>query len=67
MSAGGSLCGDTDWAKNPLTSHIKPLLAIDVCERAYYLDFRNWRGDCRKGAVDRLFNRQFADEILQAV
>jgi len=50
----------TNNAENPLTSHMKPLLTIDVWEHAYYLDFQNRRADYVKGVLDKLLNWEFA-------
>jgi Fe-Mn family superoxide dismutase len=54
----------TDNAENPLTGHTKPLLAIDVWEHAYYLDFQNNRVDYVKGVIEKLINWEFAAENL---
>ena len=56
----------TGNAENPLTSHMKPLLTIDVWEHAYYLDFQNRRPDYIKGVLDKLINWQFAADNLRA-
>ncbi len=56
----------TGNAENPLTSPMKPLLAIDVWEHAYYLDFQNRRVDYVEGVLDKLMNWQFAADNLQS-
>jgi superoxide dismutase, Fe-Mn family len=56
----------TSNAENPLTTPMKPLLAIDVWEHAYYLDFQNRRVDYVKGVLDKLMNWQFAADNLQS-
>lgn len=43
-------------ADNPLTQGLKPLVAIDVWEHAYYLDFQNRRADFVDGFLDNLVN-----------
>jgi superoxide dismutase, Fe-Mn family len=57
----------TSNAENPLTTPMKPLLAIDVWEHAYYLDFQNRRTDYVEGVLDKLLNWQFAADNLQAM
>jgi Fe-Mn family superoxide dismutase len=56
----------TSNAENPLSSAKRPLLAIDVWEHAYYLDFQNRRADYVEGVLDTLINWQFAADNLQA-
>ena len=52
-------------AENPLTARMKPLLAIDVWEHAYYLDFQNRRADHVNAVLDKLINWEFAAENLE--
>jgi Fe-Mn family superoxide dismutase len=56
----------TGNAENPLTAYTKPLLAIDVWEHAYYLDFENKRADYVKGVIEKLINWEFAAENLSS-
>ena len=49
----------TATADAPLKS-IKPLLAIDVWEHAYYLDYQNRRADYVNAVLDKLINWEFA-------
>jgi Fe-Mn family superoxide dismutase len=44
----------------PLTTGIKPLLAVDVWEHAYYLDYQNRRADYVNAVLDKLINWEFA-------
>ncbi|HEY8905628.1 MAG TPA: superoxide dismutase [Rhodoferax sp.] len=44
----------------PLTTGMKPLLAIDVWEHAYYLDYQNLRADYVNAVLDKLINWEFA-------
>ncbi|ODV01104.1 MAG: superoxide dismutase [Thiobacillus sp. SCN 63-57] len=54
----------TEDADTPLTSGMRPLLAIDVWEHAYYLDYQNRRKDHVAGVVDKLINWKFAADNL---
>lgn len=58
----------THDADNPLTQGLTPLLAIDVWEHAYYLDFQNRRVDYVNALIDKLLNWDFAQAnlVLQA-
>jgi len=53
--------GDAD---NPLTRGMTPLLAIDVWEHAYYLDYQNRRKDHATGVIEHLINWNFAASNL---
>jgi Fe-Mn family superoxide dismutase len=50
----------TDNADTPLTQGVKPLLAIDVWEHAYYLDYQHRRADHVKALIEQLANWEFA-------
>jgi len=51
-------------ADTPLTQGAKPLLAIDVWEHAYYLDYQNRRADHVNALIDKLLNWEFAERNL---
>jgi Fe-Mn family superoxide dismutase len=54
----------TGNANSPLEQGSKPLLAIDVWEHAYYLDYQNRRVDYVNALLDKLANWEFAAENL---
>ena len=46
-------------AEVPLTTGMKPLLAVDVWEHAYYLDSQTRRADYVNAVLDKLINWEF--------
>jgi Fe-Mn family superoxide dismutase len=53
-------------ADTPFTQGLKPLLAIDVWEHAYYLDYQNKRTDHVNVVIDKLTNWEFAAANLES-
>jgi Fe-Mn family superoxide dismutase len=53
-------------ADTPITQGLKPLLAIDVWEHAYYLDYQNKRADHVNAVIDKLANWEFAAANLES-
>ena len=47
-------------AENPLTQRLTPLLAIDLWEHAYYLDYQNRREEYLKELLNKRINWAFA-------
>jgi superoxide dismutase, Fe-Mn family len=66
LAADGKLkITKTPNGSNPLaTGEGKVLLALDVWEHSYYLDFRNRRPDYISNYLDKLANYEFAEAAL---
>jgi Fe-Mn family superoxide dismutase len=47
-------------ADTPITLGVRPLLAIDLWEHAYYLDYQNRRADYVSAVLEKLINWDFA-------
>ena len=54
----------TPNAGTPITQGMKPLLAVDVWEHAYYLDYQNRRADYLDAFIGHLINWEFVDSNL---
>ena len=64
LDAGKLQVVKTSNADTPITTSAKPLIAIDVWEHAYYLDYQNRRADYIKAFVEKLLNWDFAEKNL---
>ncbi len=65
LDAGELKVVGTADAGNPLTQGMQPLLALDVWEHSYYLDYRQRRADHVKSVLDHLVNWDFVAENLR--
>ena len=64
LDAGTLKVIQTGNADTPLTMGVTPLLAVDVWEHAYYLDYQNRRADHVDALLEKLINWKFAEENL---
>ncbi|SJM91041.1 Superoxide dismutase (Fe) [Crenothrix polyspora] len=55
----------TSYADAPCTDGLKPLLCIDICEHAYYVDYPNKRTEYLNSVLDNLVNWDFAARNLK--
>lgn len=55
----------TDYQDSPFLDGRKPLLALDVWEHAYYLDYQNDRDSYVRAWLDHLVNWQFAESNFE--
>jgi len=51
-------------ADNPLTQNLKPIIALDVWEHSYYLDYQNRRAEFIEAYLKQMVNWKFADSNL---
>lgn len=57
----------TSNAATPITMGATPVLAIDVWEHAYYVDYENRRQEYVEAVIGMLLNWEFAEEQLSKV
>jgi Fe-Mn family superoxide dismutase len=49
-------------AENPLIHGATPILAVDLWEHTYYIDYRNRRSDYLEAFLDHMVNWEYAEE-----
>jgi superoxide dismutase, Fe-Mn family len=54
----------SEYHDTPIVKGFQPLLAIDVWEHAYYLDYQNERKKYVDAVLDNLLNWEFADKMV---
>jgi superoxide dismutase, Fe-Mn family len=65
LEKGGIKIVTTSNAENPLIEDKKPLLCLDLWEHAYYVDYRNRRGDYLDSMIKNFLNWSFFEENLK--
>ena len=55
----------SDYHDSPLVKGFRPLLAVDVWEHAYYLDYQHERKKYVEAVLDNLLNWDFAEKNLR--
>jgi superoxide dismutase, Fe-Mn family len=66
-SSGRLKVQSTSDADNPMRDGLRPLLALDVWEHAYYLDYQNERNRYVEACLDHLLNWRFAESNVDIV
>jgi Fe-Mn family superoxide dismutase len=66
MKDGKLSITSTSNAGTPITAGMTPLLAIDVWEHAYYLDYENRRPEFAEAVIGKRLNWEFASRQMQA-
>ncbi len=56
----------TGNGENPIPSGNKTILGCDVWEHAYYIDYRNGRGNYLKAFVDNLVNWEYVEHLYNS-
>ena len=64
ISNGKLVVTKTANAANPLIENMKPILACDVWEHSYYVDYRNRRPEYLNNFVEKLINWDYVESLL---
>ena len=64
LKEGKLVVTKTPNAENPIIHNMKPILACDVWEHSYYLDYKNKRPIYLENFFDKLINWEFVESNL---